>query len=375
MKFVLYIVIAVLILLFMVLIHELGHYIAGKILKFKIDEFSVGFGPKLLQKTRKNGEKITLRAVPLGGYCAFTGDDETEDPAPDVKTEPVAIVKSVVSNGSAAAVLPSVAADGQPFNAQAPWKRIIVLAAGAVFNFVSAIIFAFIYILIVGYGLPVVQEVYSGGNVPYCELLAGDKVLAIDDREIGVMDSYAELVSGYGEGDSAIFTILRDGNEMQVVMTMKEIKRDGQDTYYGFGFATEYESINGKAGDAFIWCVPYTLELSWSILGSFGKIITGQIALTELSGPIGTVTTIAEYSLLDWRYILLFLPLIASNLAIFNLLPIPALDGMKIIFTIIEWIRKKPVSRKIENIISTVGLFILFGFVILVDVIGFFMRL
>jgi len=100
-----YIIIAILVLLLMVLIHELGHYIAGKILKFKINEFSVGFGPKLLQKTKKDGEKISLRVFPLGGYCAFEGEDEEGNSSPNA------------------------------FNNQKPWKRLIVLFSGAFFNF------------------------------------------------------------------------------------------------------------------------------------------------------------------------------------------------------------------------------------------------
>lgn len=372
MKFVLYIVIAVLILLLMILIHEFGHYIAGKILKFKIDEFSVGFGPKLLQKKRKNGELISLRAIPIGGYCAFGGEDEDEPDKDDAVTagDSVAVKAARPAHnetGSAAREL--------SFNEQKPWKRIIVLLAGATFNMFSAVIFSFIYILVVGYGLPVVQEVYYNGIIPYSQLQTGDKVIAIDGKNIGVLNSYSELAAGYGEGDTAVFTIIRNGEEKQIEMSVQKIEHDGSDAYYGFGFSTRYEVVNGNAGDAFTACVPYTMKLSWSVLGSFGKIITGQIALTELSGPIGTVTAIAEYSLVDWRYILLFLPLIASNLAVFNLLPIPALDGMKVVFVTIEWIRKKPINRKIENIINAAGLFILFGFVILIDVIGLILRL
>ena len=110
-----YILIAILVLLFMVLIHELGHYIAGKVLKFKINEFSVGFGPKIFQKKNKSGELISLRVFPLGGYCAFEGETEENKDNPEA------------------------------FNNQKPWKRLIVLFMGAFFNFLSAIIFAVIF--------------------------------------------------------------------------------------------------------------------------------------------------------------------------------------------------------------------------------------
>ena len=335
----------------MVLIHELGHYTAGKILKFKIDEFSVGFGPKLLQKTRDNGEKISLRAIPLGGYCAFYGEEDVPE-------------KSTVTAETAI-----------PFNHHAPWKRIIVFAAGAGFNFFSAFIFSFIYIFAVGYGLPVVNNVFYDGVRPYCELKSGDIITEVDGNRVGVLSSYAELMSDKTEGDTVTFTVIRNDNEMQITAVMQKIKADGLDEYVGVGISPKYEIINYNFGDAATMSAPFTFKMSWAILGSLGKLVTGQVAPTELTGPIGTVTAIAEYSMIDWRYILLFLPLIASNLAIFNLLPIPALDGLKIIFAGIEAVRKKPINKKAEYIINVVGMFALFAFVIIIDLVGFILRL
>ena len=109
-----YILLAIVVLLLMIMIHETGHYVAGKILKFKINEFSIGFGPKILQKKKKNGELISLRAFTLGGYCAFEGESEDGSLNPEA------------------------------FNNQKPWKRLIVLFSGAFFNFLSAILFSFV---------------------------------------------------------------------------------------------------------------------------------------------------------------------------------------------------------------------------------------
>ena len=118
--YILYIVIALIVLLFLVMVHEFGHYTAGKLLGFKIEEFSIGFGPKIFQRKKKNGELFTLRAIPLGGYCAFDGED-------------------LDSNSPTA------------FNNQKPWKRLIVLISGVVFNFLSAVIFSFILLTTIGY--------------------------------------------------------------------------------------------------------------------------------------------------------------------------------------------------------------------------------
>ena len=119
--YVLYIAMALLILMLMVTIHEFGHYIAGKLFKFKINEFSIGFGKAIYSKQLKNGEVFSIRLVPLGGYCAFEGEDEDETKAASEKC----------------------------FNNEAWWKRLIVLFNGAFFNIVSAVIFSFILLIFV----------------------------------------------------------------------------------------------------------------------------------------------------------------------------------------------------------------------------------
>lgn len=243
-----YVIVAILMLLLMVLIHEFGHYIAGKILKFKINEFSVGFGPKLFQRKRKNGELFSLRAIPLGGYCAFEGEGEDgENSNPD------------------------------GFMNQKPWKRLIVLFCGAFFNFLSAIVFSFIFLL--------------------------------------------------ARGDGFVSSLVH--------------------------------------------CVPFTFELTWQVLLVFWQLLTGKLGVESLTGPVGTIKVIADFTQQSFTIFLLLMPLIAVNLAIFNLFPIPALDGFQMIFTIIEMIRKKPVKQEIVNLVNNIGLFVLLGLVVLIDIINF----
>lgn len=385
MKFFLYILLGIVILLLMVVIHELGHYVAGKILKFKIDEFSVGFGPKLFQKkNKKSGEKFTLRLVPLGGYCAFAGEDNADGTTIGKKETETTVFEEVAENKDAETVDSTadtaVKRDYLLFYEQKPWKRIIVFIAGPLFNFISAIFFSFIFVLIVGYAKPTVTYVFETQEpgIYYNSLQEGDEIVAVNGKEIGVMNSYSELLADYKLGDVVKLTVLRSGEITEEEVAVQKIvytdDEGKQQEYDGLGFQSKNEYVSVGVGKSILYSVPMTFKFSWMILGSFGKLITGQIAITALTGPIGTVSSFAEVASQNWLNILVFLPLIASNLAIFNILPIPALDGSKVVFTLIEWIRKKPVNKKVENIIHFVGLVALFGLVIIIDVIGMFMR-
>lgn len=419
MEYFAYIVLSLMILLVMVLIHELGHYTAAKILGFTVEEFAVGFGPKVFSKRRKNGEIFSLRVLPLGGFCAFLGEDAESEDTADEHVDAVDNFSDVKADGSGDTVVAptqqsardddllsyvmraqidenkrvdnsvSVKAEDKPirldkdgnpaktFYKQKPWKRIIVLLGGVLFNFLSAIVFSFIYIWSVGYAAPQVTRVYSdpAGEL-YCpNLIAGDIILAVAGENIGVMKSFSDLSSAVADGQTVTFKVSRDGEVISVDVKRQSITAETEEgsisTYSGFGFTSQQVFIGGTAGNAFKYCVPYTFKLSWSILGSFGQLITGKVPITSVSGPIGSINLMAKLSIANWRNILILLPLLASNLAIFNLLPFPALDGAQIVFTIIEWIRKKPINRKVQGIVNFVGLAVLLLFVLIVDILSF----
>ncbi len=428
-----FIVLSLVILLVMVLIHEAGHYTAAKILGFTIEEFSVGFGPKIFQKRRKNGELFSLRMLPLGGYCAFLGEDEEteeEKSKASEKTEKIektaisentdnierdtavtavdAVHSSVETGGketsdddllsyvmkakldeekSAKAVecrpaeekpirLDKYGNPAKTFNEHKPWKRIIVLLGGVLFNFLSAFIFSLIYIWAIGYAVPTVTTVYaSPDGTPYCELQKGDIIRAVDGKEITVLKSFSDLCADVAEGQTVVLKVDRHGEIIEVPTTRKKItviNEEGKSTtYVGFGIVSETTFVGNNAGTAFKYCVPYTFKLSWAILGSFGGMFTGKVAITDMSGPVGSIKLMADISIADARNILILLPLLASNLAIFNLLPFPALDGARVVFTVIEWIRKKPINRKVEGMINFVGIIVLLLFVLVIDILSF----
>lgn len=364
--YVLYIVLALMVLLFLVMVHELGHYTAGKILGFKIEEFSIGFGPKIFQKKKKDGELFTLRVIPLGGYCAFDGED-------------------LDSNSSTA------------FNNQKAWKRLIVLVSGVLFNFLSAVIFSFILLTTVGYEKVEVVKVNPVDSSIVQEestLRVGDVIYGINGTKLDFVsdDFYSTLVSEYIDSEEFIFdnqftgddgecysTIpfnVENNGEKRTVQVIALKVVDGEDTYWTF--ANRYNGLDFKMKqhktpfvEALGECWTFSFRWSKKILIILGDLVTGQIPIKDLGGPVTTVKVMADTTSQNFAFLLILIPVIAINLAVFNILPIPSLDGARCVFVIIEWIRKKPINREIEGKIHAFGLMILMGFVVLVDILHF----
>lgn len=385
---ILYIILAIAILLLMVLIHEFGHYCIGRMLNFKITEFSVGFGKAIFSRTNKRGELISLRIFPLGGYCAFAGEDETNFD------------------------------DKDAFTNQKPWKRILVFLAGVTFNFATAVIFSLILLCTVGYDIPqvvnrieinssTIENMVDGSlntnleNVPQeQQLQAGDVIISINgekidfaygsnyndliNAEISDLNTFLSGVRERGEDEVEAFknyetfpAVVRRGSEyVDVQLGFYQVQIENSAESESELVYSYYWDVNVKAYVHTFWeglerAVPFAFGLAWVVLKSLWLLITFQLPISSIGGPITTIATIATYTQTNISNILILIPLISANLAIFNALPIPALDGSHIVFTTIEAIRKKPIKRSTENMIHTIGLFILFGFVILVDILHF----
>lgn len=348
--FIVYVLLAIVVLLIMIMIHEFGHYIAGKIFKFKIEEFSVGFGKPIFSKTMKSGEVFSLRWIPLGGFCAFKGEDEDED-------------DEDIGEGA--------------FNSYPCWQRIIVLVSGALFNFISGVIFAFVLLLSVGSGIcQITNIVAQNGNEKI--LQTNDIILEVDGVEPTFINGgIIKLMSDKGVGEDIVLTINRNGEILDVTVQKYEadkvvdgevVKDDNGNPIKTTLVGIETEYVKYSFGEALISCVPYTFNMAWECLCILGDLVTGQLGLENVGGPITTVQTIANSTQASMKNLLLLFPLISVNLAVFNLLPIPALDGARAIFVLIEWIFKKPVPRELEGKIHTVGLMLLFALVIIIDI-------
>lgn len=423
---------AILILLVMITIHELGHYIAGKILKFRIDEFSIGFGPALFKRrSKKTGELFALRLIPLGGYCAFAGEDgleeesEERDKAPEEPfaemsdaAEPAAQSPAPVAAAESASGQASAAAESVPvqegeavsdgpskpipkgglFTQMAPWKRIIVLVAGAFMNYVLAVLLLIICFFAYGQTMVAVYRAEPTAEIPaqYC-LQDYDILLEAEGRKLYLTTDIAQALNGHKAGDLIAMRVSRvvewEGEmpkrreEMDVRVSLRadvtvQNSADLDGVWRALGIAYETDEGGGtwqlaNASYRFgFWetlgrSFAYSFKIAGSIFKVLGELLTGRLGLSALGGPVTTITLTSQIAGRSFRGFLEIAGFLGVNLAVFNLLPIPALDGSKVVFTVIEWIRGKPISRKVEAIIHAVGFVLLLGFAVLVDILQF----
>ncbi len=352
------VLVSILALALMIFVHELGHYTAGRILKFKILDFSLGFGPALI-KFKKKDTTYALRLIPLGGACQFYGEDDE-------------------------------AVDGIAFNAQKVWKRIIVVLAGPLMNVLFAYLLA--VVMMFSYG---VEKAYTYDNgveaVTIVDFAAedspaensgiekGDWLLAIDGQSIpaegrdyeGQLDICSELIAD-APAEGVSVTVLRNGEEHEIfVSNIYNEEMDANFFGISMGYETYFEPYGffesfGEAGKLLFNVLKLTFE-------GIGNMFSSGIHQGDVTGVVGTVAIMSNMASIDFYYLLYVVVLISLNLGVFNLLPIPALDGGRLVFMLIELIAGKPVNRKVEATIHAVGLILLFGLMIVItvfDVIG-----
>ena len=350
-----YVLLALLALVVMVVIHELGHYLAAKSLKFKVVEFGIGFGPRIFKWTNpRNGEIFSIRPIPLGGFCQFVGEDEVSD-NPD-------------------------AFDNQP-----AWKRLIVLFSGAFFNLVSAWVIITFFFTFYGQILPTVGQLYPDADGTYEHVLQeGDAILRVDGKQVNVLmpeDASALLSKA---GDTAELVVLRDGKKVKLTVSKSTFLSGTYDengnfvpatddagnvvTYRGFGFGSVIRTVKLNFFTSLGRSFSFMFFLVYKILAILGMLITGKIGLENAGGPITTIGVISEASRGGAAMLSYVVCLISANLAVMNLLPLPALDGSRMVFCLIEMIFRKPVNKKIEAAIHTVGFFAILGFAIFADI-------
>ncbi len=379
---VLSIFLAIVILLAMITIHEFGHYIAGRILGFKINEFAIGFGPAIFKrKSKKSGRLFSIRAFPLGGYCAFAGEDGEEE-------EKVVEVFDDENLKEESKGKEEVQPQGKNFTDQAPWKRIIVLVAGATMNYLLAL-----FLIMVGF-FAFGQSSYKICSVEQSteysaeySFVDGDVILTAGGANVYLATDLITALNGKSAGDKVGFTVLRDGkkesievelrsdcnfkNSSEVSKIWRALGAGTREEEGGLYWDVTAENCRFNFGETLGRSFGYSFRMAGSIFKVLGELLTGNLGLNAMGGPVTTIKVTGQMAVQGVQSFLQVAAYIGVNLAVFNLLPIPALDGSKVIFCLIEWIFKKPVPRKVEAIIHAVGFVLILGFALLVDILQF----
>lgn len=330
----------ILILGIVVLIHEFGHFIFAKKAGIYVYEFSIGMGPQLFKFHRKNDEtEYSIRLLPIGGYVQMAGEDMEEEES-DIPKEKQMTNKKW-------------------------YQRFLTIIAGILFNFLLAIVIFFIVGLVNGVptDTTTVAEVTKNSAALEAGLQSGDVIKEINGKTILSSDHLMLLVQVNGK-ETMDVVVDRDGKEVALEITPKKVEVDDQVTYqYGF-------SLNNTVVHNFFAAVKYGFTKMFSLLHQMiliiGYLIIGKLSLSSLAGPVGIYTVVeqsAEAGLMSLVYLVGFLSL---NVGFINLLPIPAFDGGRILFLIIEKIKGSRVNPKVENTIHALGFIFLMILMVLI---------
>ena len=332
---------AILLFSLLIFLHELGHFVTAKLSGVQVNEFSMFMGPALYKK--QLGETLySVRCIPIGGYCAMEGEDEdTENP--------------------------------RSFQKAACWKRLIILAAGSVMNFISGLLLlAIVAAPAQQFIVPVVSQIEQG-----CALSGehgiqvGDRILELDGEKIYAQSDFSMILALNG-GDVHDLVLERGGERIVLDdFTMEKREFPNEDgtvsLRYGFSFSVEEATFGAKL--RFIW--NNALDTVRMVRLSLKMLLNGQAGLSDMTGPVGIVQVMSDTAaqsdtVLDaFMNLISFGSFIAINLAVMNLLPIPALDGGRIVCllltTVVEAVTKKKIDPKYEGYLHAAGMVLLLG--------------
>ncbi|MFH1315163.1 MAG: RIP metalloprotease RseP [Candidatus Uhrbacteria bacterium] len=347
------IVIFLAVLSILVLVHEIGHFITARRLGCKVEEFGIGFPPRLFAwKRKKDGIEYSVNWIPLGGFVRIKGES--------------GLFRSHKDS----------------FSAKPIWKRFVILFAGVAMNFLlAAVLLSFGFLI----GIPTalddvlpegakvsdeavrVSTVLSNTPAEVAGLKMGDQIISINDQIFADAEA-ARIYIGQQNDQDINFLVLRDEGELLIPMTPEYIEEIGT-TGVGTGLiTTAFVSfpIHKAVWFGFSTAAQYTVMIAVAIYDILKSLITGQGVGIDLSGPVGIAVMTGEVSRLGLVYLIQFTAILSINLAVINILPLPALDGGRILFLLIEAIRRKPIDERIEAIVHNSGFVLLMGLVILI---------
>lgn len=323
---------AVLIFIALIIIHEFGHFIAAKILGVRVNEFAVGFGPKLF--SRKIGETVyKANLIPLGGYCAMEGEDSLSD-------------------------------DPRAFCNKAAWRRFIIVIMGATFN----LILGFVLVAAVlapekRFATTVIAEFSENATSAQSGLKENDKILSVDGRRIYTTYDLSYAFTNVKDG-TVDMTVLRDGKSKKLRSVRFETEEENGVSFIKVDFRVygKEKTFWSFISETFKTGISYCAVIWRSLI----DLISGKYGISAVSGPVGVTAAIGSVAKQSLRNILPIAALITINLGLFNLLPLPALDGGRLLFILIEMITRKKVPEKYESLVHTAGFIILIAFMLII---------
>ncbi len=325
------VLLTVLVFAVIIIIHEGGHFLMARLMGIRVNEFAAGMGPKLF--SRKRGDTVySLRAFPIGGFCAMEGeqDDSTDENA---------------------------------FCNKPVWRRILVVAAGALMN----LLLGFLIILVMTITTPqleskTVSAVGEQSAVAAAGLQPGDILDSVNGNKLFIANDFFTELSRSNNGIATV-GIWRDGEYMELKDIDFTVEEDGvKKLYVGFSVYELEKNPFSVLGYAAGW----TVSTGRLIFSSLIDLFSGKYSITDFSGPVGTSAVISQVRQTGMRNFFFLVAFMTINVGLFNLLPIPALDGGRLVFLLIEAVRRKPVNPKYENAIHLVSFFLLLGFIVLI---------
>lgn len=330
-------ILAILLFCVMIFPHELGHFIAARRVGVKVNEFAFGMGPAIWKK--QGPETLySIRLFPVGGFCAMEGEDGDSGDS----------------------------ADPRAFGNKKPWQKIVVLAAGSFMNIICAILIMSLIIGIMGFTTTVVGEVAADMPAKAAGILEGDKLLKIDDTEIEQWTDVSKALQA-SDGKEIVVTLERD-KQVETVSVVPQLT-EGVDAQgnpaHGYVLGVTCK-ISHNPLMAIVDGAQSTWNMVKMMFSALGQLFSGQAGVDELSGPVGMINMVSQTEEYGFWYYGFLTALICVNLAIINLLPLPALDGGRIIFVIYTMITGKTVSEKVEGTIHMVGMALLLALMVFV---------
>ena len=334
--FALYFLFTLLLLGFLIFVHEGGHFIVARLNGITVNEFAIGMGPKIVSKTsEKSGTIYSLRLFPIGGFVSMAGEDGESD-------------------------------DENAFYKKNVWRRIATVIAGPVTNVLIGFIGMFILVCVTStLGSNVIADFSEGAVSCNQGLQVNDRIIAINSTGVHTADEvvYEIMNQAYRPID---ITVERNGEKIKYEnVTFPTVTEDGVSFgNYDFIFYAEHKNVGTVIKHSF-WRSLSTVKMVWD---SVVSLVTGRFGIEEMSGPIGITETVGTAVNTSWKSVLYLFVIIAVNLGVMNLLPLPALDGGRLIFLLIEAVTGKTLDRNIEGYINFAGLALLMLLTVIITV-------